>query len=134
MNDWNAKVIEEFRANGGKVGGNFDGLPLLILHTTGVRSGEERLNPLAYLELDGHRYVFASFAGSEHNPAWFHNLVAHPEVTVEVGTETYRAKATPLAADARLRVYGEQAKRVPVFSEYEQKTDRAIPVVELTPV
>jgi deazaflavin-dependent oxidoreductase (nitroreductase family) len=131
VNDWNAKVIEEFRANGGRVGGQFEGAPLLLLHTTGAKSGQERVNPMVYLELDGHRYVFASYAGRDEHPAWYHNLVAHPEVTVEVGGDTYRATATPVGGEERDRIYAEQGRRFPGFVEYQEKTSRVIPVVEL---
>jgi deazaflavin-dependent oxidoreductase (nitroreductase family) len=133
VNDWNARIIEEFRANEGRVGGPFEGAPVLLLHTTGARTGHERVNPMMYLDLDGHRYVFASKAGADTHPDWFHNLVAHPEVTVEVGTGTYAATAAPVAGADRDRIYAEQARRYPGFAEYEAKTSRVIPVVELTP-
>ena len=131
VNDWNARIIEEFRANEGRVGGPFEGAPVLLLHTTGARSGKERVNPMMYLDLDGRRYVFASKAGADRHPDWYHNLVAHPEVTVEAGAETYRASAQPLEAEERDRVYAEQVRRSPQFGEYQQKTTRRIPVVEL---
>ena len=131
-NDWNAKVIEEFRTGGGVVGGPFAGLPILLLHTTGAKSGAERVNPMAFLDLAGHRYVFASFAGADHSPAWFHNLVAHPDVIVEAGSEIYAAKATPLKGEERERIYAVQAGRNPNFAQYQAKTTRLIPVVELT--
>jgi deazaflavin-dependent oxidoreductase (nitroreductase family) len=130
---WNEKIIDEFRANEGRVGGQFEGAPLLLLHTTGARSGQTRVNPMMYLDFDGHRYVFASNAGREVNPDWFVNLVAHSSVSVEVGTDTYAAVATPLEATDRARVYAEQASRYSGFQEYEEKTTRVIPVVELTP-
>lgn len=133
VHDWNAKIIEEFRTNGGRVGGPFEGAPMLLLHTTGARSGSERVNPMMYLDLEGHRYVFASKAGADTNPDWYHNLLAHPEVTVEVGTETYGATAAPVTGPDRDRIYGEQARRYPGFAEYQEKTSRVIPVVELTP-
>ena len=129
--DWNTKIIEEFRANRGRVGGQFEGAPLLLLHTAGAKSGQERINPMMLLDLDGHRYVFASKAGADTHPDWYHNLVAHPEVTVEAGSETYRATAAPLADPRRGDVYEEQARRFPGFAEYQQKTTRRIPVVEL---
>ena len=103
MSDWNSKVIEEFRANEGRVGGQFDGAPLLLLHTFGARSGKERVNPVMYLDFDGHRFVFASKAGAPTHPDWYHNLVAHPDVTVEIGTTTYEATAAPLPEPARDR-------------------------------
>lgn len=129
--DWNTKIIEQFRANQGRVGANFEGAPLLLLHTTGAKTGEERVNPMMYLDLDGGRYVFASKGGSERNPDWYHNLVAHPGVAVEVGTERYQATAVPVTGDARHRIYAEQARRYPGFAEYQEKTSRVIPVVEL---
>ena len=132
VNAWNATVIEEFRANEGRVGGQFDGAPVLLLHTAGAKSGLERVNPMMYLDLDGHRYVFASKAGADSDPDWYRNLVAHPEVTVEAGTETYIATATSLAEPERTRVYDEQARRFPGFAEYRDKTARVIPVVELS--
>lgn len=131
VNDWNSKIIEEFRTNAGKVGGPFEGAPLLLLHTTGKRSGASRTNPMMYLDLDGRRYVFASKAGADSDPDWFHNLVANPAVKVEVGEETYDAIATPLDDAERTRVYDEQARRYPQFAEYASKTSRRIPVVEL---
>ena len=131
--DFNAKVIEEFRANGGRVGGPFEGLPLLLLHHTGARSGAERVNPLAYAR-DGERYVvFASKAGAPENPAWYWNLRANPEAEIEVGTERLAVRAEDAQGQERERLYAEQAARVPQFAEYERKTDRAIPVVVLTP-
>jgi deazaflavin-dependent oxidoreductase (nitroreductase family) len=132
VSDWNNQIIEEFRGNGGKVGGMFDGAQLLLLHTLGARTGQERVNPLMYLDLDGHRYVFASKGGADTAPDWYHNLVANPAATVEVGTEKYEATAKPLAGPERDRVYAEQARRVPQFAEYQEKTKRVIPVVELT--
>lgn len=129
--DWNQQIITEFRANGGRVGGQFEGAPMLLLHTTGRRSGQERVNPMMYLDLDGHRYVFASKAGADTDPDWYRNLVAEPSVTAEVGTETYAATAVPLSGAERDRVYDEQARRYPGFAEYQQKTARVIPVVEL---
>jgi deazaflavin-dependent oxidoreductase (nitroreductase family) len=137
MSDWNTQVIEEFRANGGKVGGNFEGAPVLLLGTTGARSGKHRVHPMMYLadEANGAHgdrlIVFASKAGAPTNPDWYRNLVAHPVVTVEVGTETYDAVATPVAGAERDALYAEQARRYPGFAEYEQRTDRVIPVVAL---
>lgn len=132
VNDWNARIIEEFRSNGGRVGGQFEGAPILLLHTRGRRSGAERVNPMMYLDLDGHRYVFASKAGAPTDPDWYHNLVATPKVTVEVGESTYEATARVLDQEERDRIYAEQARRYPGFAEYAAKTTRVIPVVELT--
>jgi deazaflavin-dependent oxidoreductase (nitroreductase family) len=134
MNDWNAKIIEEFRANDGKVGGPFDGWPLLLLHTTGAKSGAERINPMVCLQFEDRLFVFASKAGAPTSPDWYHNLVANPEVSVEIGTERFAARATALQGDERTRIYDEQASRYPTFAEYQEKTDRVIPVVELTRV
>ncbi|HEY1484668.1 MAG TPA: nitroreductase family deazaflavin-dependent oxidoreductase [Micromonosporaceae bacterium] len=130
--DWNQKIIDEFRANEGRVGGNFAGAPLLLLHTTGARSGAERVNPMMYLAEGDKKYVFASFAGRPENPAWYHNLVANPKVTVEAGSETYAATATVVTGAQRDAIYAEQASRYPGFAEYETMTTRVIPVVELT--
>jgi deazaflavin-dependent oxidoreductase (nitroreductase family) len=131
VNDWNAKVIEEFRSHDGRVGGNFEGAPMLLLTTTGAKSGAKRINPMMYLNLDDHVYVFASKAGADTNPDWFHNLLAHPEVTVELGSETFNALATALERSERDRVYAVQAERYPGFGEYQEKTTRVIPVVEI---
>ena len=131
MNDWNRRIIEEFRENEGRVGGQFEGAPLLLLHTTGAKSGQTRIHPVMYLDLDGHRYVFASKAGADTDPDWYHNLVANPEVEVEAGSETYEATAKPVTGQERDRVYAEQATRYPGFAEYQEKTTRVIPVVEL---
>lgn len=132
MNDWNAKVIAEFRSNDGVVGGQFEGAPVLLLHTKGAKSGQVRVNPMMYLDYEGRRFVFASKAGAPVNPDWYHNLVAKPKVTVEVGTDTYEATATPLSREERDRIYPVQAERYPGFAEYERNTTRIIPVVELT--
>jgi deazaflavin-dependent oxidoreductase (nitroreductase family) len=131
MSDWNTKIIEEFRANQGQVGGPFEGAPVLLLHTTGAKSGLERVNPVMYLDLDGSRYVFATKGGADSHPDWYHNLVAHPGVTVEVGVDTYSATAVPVGGEDRDRIYAEQARRYPGFAEYEAMTTRIIPVVEV---
>jgi deazaflavin-dependent oxidoreductase (nitroreductase family) len=131
MTDFNRNVIEEFRANGGRVAA-FGDTPIVLLHTTGAKSGQPRVNPLAALPGDdGVLYVFASKAGAPSNPDWYHNVLAHPEVEVEYGEDRYTAVATPVAAPERDRIYAEQAARVPNFAEYEKATDRVIPVVEL---
>ncbi|HVA73174.1 MAG TPA: nitroreductase family deazaflavin-dependent oxidoreductase [Acidimicrobiales bacterium] len=134
VNDWNQKIIEEFRSNAGRVGGQFEGAPVLLLHTTGAKSGAERVNPMMYLDLDGRRFVFASKAGAPTSPDWYHNLVANPAVRVEAGSEEYGATAMPVTGDERDRVYAEQARRYRGFAEYQEKTDRVIPVVELVRV
>jgi deazaflavin-dependent oxidoreductase (nitroreductase family) len=133
MSDFDTKVIDEFRANGGQVGGNFEGAPLLLLHTRGARSGEPRVHPVMYL-LDGERYlVFASKAGADTNPAWYHNLLADPDVRIEVGGEEIAVHATELQGAERDEWYAEQARRYSGFADYERKTSRVIPVVALTP-
>lgn len=132
--DFNAKVIDEFRANEGRVGGVFEGMPILLVHHTGAKSGAQRINPVAY-HRDGDRYViFASKAGAPTNPAWYHNLIAHPDTTIEVGDQTLSVHASEAAGEERDRLYAAQAERIPQFAEYAQKTSRAIPVIVLTPV
>ena len=131
--DFNANVIEEFRANGGRVGGMFEGMPLLLLHHTGARSGEERVNPVAYARDDGRYVLIASKGGAPTNPAWYHNLLTHPEITIEVGTDTIDVSASEATGDERERLFRAQAARFPQFAEYERNTDRVIPVIVLTP-
>ena len=131
--DFNAQIIERFRANGGQVGAPFEKMPLLLLHHTGAKSGIERVNPLAYLR-DGDRYViFASKAGAPTNPDWYHNLRAHPDVTIEVGTDTLRAVAVEATGDERDRLFATQAEHSPSFADYQFKTERRIPVIVLSP-
>src|SRR5579859_1877154 len=121
-NDWNRQTIEEFRANGGKVGGMWEGRPLLLLTTTGAKSGQRRTNPVMYLH-DGDRLlVFASKRGAPTSPDWYHNLLVLPEVTVEVGNETYEASATVLSGQERDQLYAKQAQLNPQFAEYQAKT------------
>ncbi len=132
--DFNARVIEEFRANEGRVGGMLAGMPMLLLHHTGARSGAQRINPLAYAR-DRERYVvFASKAGAPTNPDWYHNLKAHPNVTIEVGGDELDAVASEASGEERERLFSAQKESSPQFAEYEQKTDRVIPVMVLTPV
>jgi deazaflavin-dependent oxidoreductase (nitroreductase family) len=131
--DPNAPVIEEFRANRGVVGGYFEGMPLLLLHHKGAKSGAERVNPVAYTQDGGSYAIFASKAGAPSNPAWYHNLIAHPEVKIEVGDETLDAVASEVHGEERDRIYAKMASLLPQFAEYQQKTDRVIPVVLLTP-
>jgi deazaflavin-dependent oxidoreductase (nitroreductase family) len=132
MNDMNNKVVAEFRANNGKVGGFFEDKDVLLLTTIGAKSGEERLSPLVYTR-DGDRYVIAaSMGGAPKNPAWYHNLVANPKVTVEVGTEKFEATATVIADRAeRDRLYAGMVAHAEGFADYEKKTDRVIPIVVL---
>ncbi len=132
--DFNRRNIEEFRANHGKLGGQFEGAPVLLLHTVGARTGQERVSPMMYLA-DGPRYlVFASAAGADRNPAWYWNLVANPHATIEVGDERIDVIATELAGAERDEKYAEQAARYPGFAEYQRKTSRTIPVLALVPV
>jgi deazaflavin-dependent oxidoreductase (nitroreductase family) len=133
MHDFNQRVIEEFHANGGRVGEPFEGMTLLLLHHTGAKTGASRINPLAYLPDDGRYVIFASKAGAPTNPDWYHNLKANPNVQIEVGTNTFDALASEATGDERDRLYAEQKQRVSSFSDYEQKTDRLIPVIVLTP-
>lgn len=134
VRDWNSGIIEEFRANGGKVGGNFDGAPLLLLHTVGARSGVERTNPMMYQDLgDGRVAVFASKAGADTHPAWYHNLRANPDVTAEIGTETRSFTARTADAAERAPIWERQKSEYPGFAGYEAATSREIPVVVLDP-
>lgn len=131
MNDFNAQIIAEFRANHGVVGGPFEGAPLLLLHSTGAKSGQERVSPVMFLA-DGERWlVFASKAGAPDNPDWYHNLLANPEASIEVGDDTVAVVATELTGDERTEKYAKQAALFPGFAEYQAKTTRVIPVVAL---
>ncbi len=133
-NERNQKIIDEFRANGGKVGGYFEGKTLLLLHTKGAKSGQSRINPVAYVR-DGNRLaVIASKGGSPTHPDWYYNVVANPLVTVEVGTETFQAHAKVAKEPERSRLYEKMAAMMPAFNEYRQKAGRVIPVIVLTPV
>ena len=130
-NEFNQKVIEEFRTNGGKVSGMFEGAPMLLLTSTGAKSGRQHTTPVVYTR-DGDRLVIiASKAGAPTNPAWYHNLVAHPEVTVEVGTESMRMRAVVTEGEERTRLYDAQAALMPNFAEYAKSTTRVIPVIAL---
>jgi deazaflavin-dependent oxidoreductase (nitroreductase family) len=133
-NDWNSRIIADFRANGGKVGGQFEGAPLVLVHHKGKRTGQEYIAPVMYLPGDDDRiYIFATKGGAPTHPDWYYNLVAVPETTVEVGTETYPVKITDVTGPQRDQMYAEQARRYPGFAEYEQKTKgvRVIPVLAL---
>lgn len=134
MSDWNRKIIEEFRANGGLVGGSFAGAPLLLLHTTGARTGRERISPVMYQDLGGPVAVFASKGGAPTQPDWYRNLLANPEVTAEIGTETRPFRARTASGDEREPIWVKQKQDYPAFAGYEVKTDREIPVVILDPV
>jgi deazaflavin-dependent oxidoreductase (nitroreductase family) len=129
LNDFNQKVITEFRANQGKVGGQMAGMPVLLLTTKGAKTGRPFTKPLAYTK-DGDRLVvIASFAGSPHHPAWYVNLVANPAVTIEVGTETFQARAATTSGEERERLFNAQAQLMPIFNDYTKKTSRQLPVV-----
>jgi deazaflavin-dependent oxidoreductase (nitroreductase family) len=129
--DWNKAIIEEFRAHGGKVGGRFEGRPLLLLHSVGAKTGKTRVNPLAYQDLGGRYAVFASKGGAPTNPDWYHNLVANPRASVEVGTDTFNVIARVAKGQERERIWTAQKERMPGFADYERKTKRQIPVVIL---
>ncbi|MBV8944375.1 MAG: nitroreductase family deazaflavin-dependent oxidoreductase [Solirubrobacterales bacterium] len=131
--DYNQRIIDEFRANGGKVPSWGGSSPLLLLHHRGAKSGQERVNPVAYLKDNGRYVIFASKAGAPSNPGWYHNLKAHPETTIEVGGDTVAVTAREARGEERDRLFDAQAKRIPQFAEYQQKTDRVIPVVVLSP-
>lgn len=132
--DFNQRNIDEFRANGGKVGGQFEGFPLLLLTSTGAKSGQQRVNPVAYFDIDDRIYIVGSSAGRDRDPAWAFNIRAHPEASVEIGTEPARAvTARELPREERDRVYAVVAERAPGFADYETRTDRVIPVFELVP-
>lgn len=132
--DRNQAVIEEFRANAGKVGGYFAGKTLLLLHTVGAKSGKQHVNPTAYVR-DGDRLVIiASKGGAPDNPGWYYNLLAHPQVTVEVGTESFQARAEVAAEPERTRLYNKMVDMMPGFDEYRRRTSRVIPVIVLTRV
>jgi len=129
---WNQKIIDEFRANEGRVGGRFEGRTLLLLYTIGAKSKQERINPVAYVN-DGDRLVvIASKGGAPTHPDWYYNILANPQVTLEVGTEQFRATATITAEPERTRLYDKMVEMMPGFAEYRQKTTRVIPVIVLT--
>ncbi|MCE2473485.1 MAG: nitroreductase family deazaflavin-dependent oxidoreductase [Anaerolineae bacterium] len=132
MSDFNKQIIEEFRANGGKVGGFFEGATLLLLHTIGAKSGLERINPVVYLANSNRYVVIASKAGADTHPDWYHNIVANPEVTVEVGSETFAALASIAAEPERTELYEKMEARHTGFTEYKNKTTRVIPVITLS--
>lgn len=132
MNDFNQQVIKEFRANQGKVGGHVANMPVLLLTATGAKSGRSITKPLVYTK-DGDRIVvIASFAGAPKNPPWYNNLVANPEATVEVGTERFRVRATEVTGEERQRLFDRQAQQMSIFTDYQKKTTRQIPVLVLT--
>lgn len=131
VNDWNRRIIAEFRDNGGKVGGNFEGRPMLLLHHIGAKTGVERVNPLVYQQVSEAMAIFGSKGGGPKHPDWFHNLVGNPHVEVEVGTETIAVTARVATGEERDRIWTKQKVLVPGFAEYGAKTAREIPVVIL---
>jgi len=134
LNDRNKKIIDEFRANDGRVGGNFEGKTLLLLHTQGAKSGQERINPLACVK-DGDRcVVIASKGGAPTHPDWYYNVIANPQVTVEVGTETFQAEAIVAEEPERTRLYNKMVEVMPGFEGYRRNTTRQIPVIVLIPM
>lgn len=132
-NAWNTQVIKEFRANGGWAGGMLKGMPLLLLYNTGARTGASRINPLAYQAVEGGYAIFGSKGGSPTNPAWYHNLMANPEVKIELGTETFGVRARLTEGEERERIWTQQKIDFPQFADYERKTPRQIPVIVLEP-
>jgi deazaflavin-dependent oxidoreductase (nitroreductase family) len=130
-NEWNRRVIEEFRANDGKVGGMFEHMPLLLVHHRGAKSGVERVNPLAYRRVGDSVAVFASAGGQPSNPHWYYNLVKNPDVTVELGNERYAARARVARGEEREGIWRDVTSVLPVFAQYQAKSGRQIPVVVL---
>ena len=133
VNEFNRHIIEDFRSNHGHPGGPFEGAPVLLLHTTGARSGAERVHPLMYLADDGRYLLFASAAGVDRSPAWYWNLIANPDASIEVGVEQLDVQAVELSGEERDAKYAEQAQRYPQYAEYQRATTRTIPVVALCP-
>ena len=133
VNDFNAQVITEFRENGGKVGGMFAGTPLVILHTVGARSGREHVSPLVYFPYEGRRYIMGSAGGGPRHPAWYHNLMANPDATIEIGEGTEAVTAGVLQGEERDAIWKEIIAAMPNFGEYERQTTRIIPVIALDP-
>ena len=131
LQEMNRAIIEEFRANDGKVSGQFEGVPLLLLNTTGAKSGLSRTNPLAYFADDDRFLIIASYAGAPSNPPWFYNLKANPVVEVEVGTERFKARAAVIKEPDRTDIYQKVASAAPIFAEYQSMTTRTIPVIVL---
>ena len=131
VNAWNHSIIEEFRANAGVVGGPFEGATLLLLHSTGAKSGQPRLNPLAYFGIDGKVFIVGSKAGHDTNPDWVYNLRANPGARIEIGTDSYDVTARELPTAEREAVFAKVVAVAPGFGEYQDKTSRVIPIFEL---
>lgn len=134
INAWNERLIQGFRQDGGRVGGNFEGVPLLILHTTGARSGQDRANPLVYLPIDDHFVVFASGGGAPRHPDWYHNLLANPDGVIEVGTDILPVVARVAEGEERDHYWDLQQRVIPAFADQQARTSRRIPVIILEPV
>jgi deazaflavin-dependent oxidoreductase (nitroreductase family) len=130
----NERVIKEFRENKGKVGGVFEGMPVLLMTMTGAKSGRTLIRPVCYTRDGDSIVIIASYGGNPHNPPWYHNLVAHPVITVEVGAEKFRAKATVATGQERQRLFEQMAKQMSFFGDYQKKTARQIPVLTLNRV
>ncbi|MDJ0497372.1 MAG: nitroreductase family deazaflavin-dependent oxidoreductase [Acidimicrobiia bacterium] len=133
MSDWNKQIIEEFRANGGVVGGVFTDRPLLLLHTIGAKSGQARLHPLMYQSVAGGYAIFGSKGGAPSHPAWYHNVLANPDVEIELGTERLPVSARVATGEERDAIWTKQKADYPFFAEYDAGTERTIPVVILEP-
>ncbi len=133
FHDFNQQIIDEFRANHGKVGGGFEGAPMVLVHHKGAKSGTPRVSPLVYRKLPNGYAVFASKGGAPENPAWFHNLVANPDTEIEVGDDVVPVRARVADPDEREQIWDQQKQDMPAFAEYEKATDRVIPVVILEP-
>ncbi|WP_319436103.1 nitroreductase family deazaflavin-dependent oxidoreductase [Mycobacterium sp. RTGN5] len=131
FDEMNRQVIEEFRTSGGKAGGMFEGKPLVLVHHVGAKSGTERIAPLVPLLEDGRIFIFASKGGADTNPDWYHNLVAHPDTTVELGTETFPVTAKVITGSEHDEIYAKQVAAEPQFGDYQRSTSRIIPVIEL---
>ena len=135
MSDWNQKIIDEFHANGGRVGGMFEGASMILIHHVGAKSGGGRVTPLVSFPEDGGRMVIiASAAGAPKHPAWYYNLTANPKIDVEVGTETFPVIAEEIAGDERDAIWQRVITERPGFADYQRKTSRTIPLLRLTPV
>lgn len=131
-NEFNQKIMDEFRANDGKVGGPFEGMNMLLLTTTGAKSGEKITTPLVYLPDGKTMVIIASMAGAPNNPAWYHNIKANKDVTIDIGNGEFAAEATEVLGDRRDELYAAQASRYPAFADYEKKTTRRIPVISVS--
>jgi deazaflavin-dependent oxidoreductase (nitroreductase family) len=131
--EYNAKIIGEFRANNGCVGGTWEDIPLLLLHHTGAKSSVSRVNPVAYLPNDPGYLIWAANGGAPNNPGWYHNLTAHPNTRIEIGTETINVVARQATGEQRERLFKTATRRYPQLAEAARKTDRVIPMIILTP-